>query len=151
MLEELTVIPATPADAAEVLVLQRCCWATEAIINDYLGIPALSEPLAEVQAWLPRAWVIRDGARLIGAVRAHRDGDTWQIGRLMVAPDRQGQGIGRLLLAHAESQAPAGTVSFELFTGALSQRNLGLYRRAGYQEVDRADGLVFLRKLRDQT
>lgn len=149
MPKELRVNPATPSDAAEVLVLQRCCWATEAIINSDLGIPALSEPLAEVQAWLPRAWVIRDGARLIGAVRAHRDGDTWQIGRLMVAPDRQGQGIGRRLLAHAESQAPAGTVSFELFTGALSQRNLELYRRAGYQEVDRVDGLVYLRKPRE--
>ena len=42
--------------------------------------------------------VLRSGGRLVGAVRAHLVGDTWDIGRLMVAPDLQGRGIGRLLL-----------------------------------------------------
>ena len=149
MSKTLTPIPATPADAAEVLVLQRCCWAGEAISNNDLTIPALSEPLEVVRSWMPQAWVLRDGTRLVGAVRAHRDEDTWQIGRLMVAPDRHGQGLGRLLLAHVESQAPAGVTAFELFTGTGSERNIAMYQRAGYREVRRNEALVFLRKPKD--
>lgn len=141
-------VPAIPSDAAEVLVLQRCCWVGEAIINADLTIPALTESIAEVRAWLPQAWVMRDGPRLIGAVRAHRDGLTWQIGRLMVAPDRQGEGLGRKLLAHIEAQAPQPVTSFELFTGVASQRNLELYQRAGYHQVRRDQVLVYLRKPR---
>lgn len=148
MPETLIPIPAKPADAAEVLVLQRCCWAGEAISNNDLTIPALREPLEVVRSWMPQAWVLRDGARLVGAVRAHRDDDTWQIGRLMVAPDRHGEGLGRLLLTHVESQAPAEVTAFELFTGTGSDRNLRMYQRAGYREVRRNEALVFLRKPR---
>ena len=142
----LIPVPATEADAPEVLVLQRCCWVAEAITNQTMDIPPLHESLEKVRGWMPQAWVLRDQGRLIGAVRGFADGDTWQIGRLMVAPDRQGEGLGSLLLSHIESQAPAEAVWHVLFTGAASERNLGQYRRAGYTDFDTAPGLVFLRK-----
>ncbi len=142
----LSPVPATAADAPEVMVLQRACWVSEAITNNDLSIPPLSEPLESVRAWMPRAWVVRDQGRLIGAVRGFVDGDTWQIGRLMVAPDRQGEGLGGRLLRHVEAQAPDGVAWMVLFTGAASERNLGQYRRAGYVDFDTAPGLVFLRK-----
>lgn len=144
----VTLVPelATEADAPEVLVLQRCCWVSEAIVNSDLTIPPLTEPLDQVRTWMPDAWVLRDGGRLIGAVRATLDGDVWKIGRLMVAPDRQGEGLGGLLLRHAESHAPAAAAWHELFTGVASVGNLGRYRHAGYQEVARVGGLVVLRK-----
>lgn len=144
----LTPVPATDADAPEVMVLQRACWVSEAITNDDLNIPPLHESLDVVRGWMPKAWVLRDQGRLIGAVRGFVDGDTWQIGRLMVAPDRQGEGIGGLLLRHIETQAPAGVSWLVLFTGAASERNLGQYRRAGYVDFGTAPGLVFLRKPR---
>jgi len=140
--------PATAADAAEVMVLQRCCWVAEAITNQTTDIPPLHESLEVVRSWMPHAWVLRDQGRLIGAVRGFVDGDTWQIGRLMVAPDRQGEGLGGLLLRHIEAQAPADVAWLVLFTGASSERNLGHYRRAGYVDFDAAPGLVFLRKPR---
>lgn len=139
-------VRATSSDAAEVLVLQRCCWVGEAIANNDLTIPALRETPDQVQTWMADAWVLREGGRLIGAVRATLDGDTWKIGRLMVAPDRQGEGLGGMLLRHAERHAPAGAAWFELFTGAASFGNLDRYRHAGYQEVFRSGGLVVLRK-----
>lgn len=141
-----TPVRATEADAAEVMVLQRCCWVSEAISNNDLTIPPLTESLDRVRTWLADAWVLREDGRLIGAVRAVRDGETWQIGRLMVAPDRQGEGLGGLLLRHAEGQAPDGVRWYELFTGAASLGNLARYRHAGYTEVARTDALVFLRK-----
>jgi GNAT superfamily N-acetyltransferase len=128
------VAVATAADAAELTVLQRCCWVDEAIANETLDIPALIETVDEVAAWIAEwnTWTVRLGGRLIGAVRARRDGDVWEIGRLMVAPDHAGRGLGRWLLALAEAAAPDDVDALWLFTGARSIRNLEMYGRAGY-------------------
>ena len=53
----------------------------------------------------------------------------------MVAPDLQGRGLGRALLAHAEAQAPQGVSTFMLFTGERSVRNQRMYHRAGYVDA----------------
>jgi tRNA (guanine37-N1)-methyltransferase len=131
---------ATADDAAELLVLQRCCWVDEAIANDTLDIPALHESLDDVQAWLADwpTWCVRVDGRLVGAVRAHRDGSSWEIGRLMVAPDLAGRGLGRWLLRHAEEQAPDDVETIALFTGARSDRNIAMYERAGFRRVPEA-------------
>ncbi|MEU4520841.1 GNAT family N-acetyltransferase [Amycolatopsis sp. NPDC024027] len=129
---------ARPEDCPELLVLQRCCWVQEAVLNDTLDIPALHETLEDVRDWTKTwsVWVLRQDHRLIGAVRARLDGDCWELGRLMVAPDLAGRGLGRRLLAHAEAQAPAEARRFALFTGARSTRNIALYQRAGYRLTD---------------
>lgn len=95
-------------DAAEILVLQLCCWVEEAKANDTLNIPALHENLEDVSQWIAswQVWTVRLEGRLVGAVRAHQGGDRWQIGRLMVAPDLAGRGLGRWLLQLVERQAP---------------------------------------------
>lgn len=127
--------PATPADAGELLTLQRACWLQELAANPGTHIPALHESLAEVRQWLGE-WtvlVLRRGGRLVGAVRGHLVGDTWELGRLMVAPDLQGQGLGRWLLAEIERAAPADASTYLLFTGLGSAANLRRYRKAGYR------------------
>ncbi len=48
----------------------------------------------------------------------------------MVAPDLQGAGLGRSLLAAIEAEAPAEATSYALFTGARSLRNQRMYKRA---------------------
>ncbi|MBE8525862.1 GNAT family N-acetyltransferase [Amycolatopsis sp. H6(2020)] len=137
---------ARPEDVPELLVLQRCCWVQEAILNDTLEIPALHETLEDVHDWTKTwsVWILRQDHRLVGAVRARLDGDRWELGRLMVAPDLAGRGLGRRLLAHAEAQAPAEARRFALFTGARSARNIALYQRAGYRLTDppAADGHI---------
>ncbi|WP_268238958.1 GNAT family N-acetyltransferase [Nocardioides phosphati] len=126
---------ATADDAGELLTLQRACWVDEAIHNDFLAHPALHEDVEDVRAWLAEwdTWVVRRAGRLVGAVRARLDGDAWDIGRLMVAPDLQGNGLGRVLLQHAEAVAPKAATSYVLFTGAASFRNQRLYQRAGFR------------------
>ena len=78
---------------------------------------------------------IRDGGRLVAALRWFIDGDVAHIGRITVAPDQQGRGLGTLLLRKAERLSGAST--FELFTGHLSAANLRLYEREGYQQTMR--------------
>ncbi len=115
-------------------MLQRCCWVEEAIANDTLDIPALHESLDDVLGWLASwaVWCVRLEGRLIGAVRAIQVDSVWEIGRLMVAPDLAGKGLGGWLLRFAESHAPAGVDTLALFTGAKSTRNIAMYERAGY-------------------
>lgn len=143
-------------DAAELVVLQRCCWVPEAILNQRLDIPALLETAADVLEWT-HTWTtlcLRRRGRLVGAVRAQAtSGQAWEIGRLMVAPDLTGQGIGRWLLERAEGLAPESISQFILFTGAKSARNIRIYERAGYQickppaeASEHIDGTVFLAK-----
>jgi tRNA (guanine37-N1)-methyltransferase len=143
---------AVPADAGELWTLQRACWVSEARDNETWDIPPLVETLADVQRWLAtfQTHVVRVEGRLIAAVRGRLDGNRYRIGRLMVAPDLQGRGLGRWLLELAESTAPDAAVEFELFTGARSRDNLRRYRKAGYRVVSRHDdeGVVTLAKPR---
>ncbi|TDU89526.1 NAD(P)H-dependent FMN reductase [Kribbella voronezhensis] len=145
------IVPAVLADAPELLVLQRCCWVDEALANDTLELPALLEPEHEVRAGLREwaTWCVRIDGRLVGSVRAKLDGDKWHIGRLMVAPDQRHSGLGRRLLAYAESQAPAGVSAITLFTGARSEKNTAFYQKNGYTLSSYAEvpaGAVGLRK-----
>ncbi len=152
---DLALTPFVESDLAELVVLQRCCWVQEAILNNTLSIPALHESAADVLEWTA-TWIVlcvRRGGRLVAAVRARAAGDAWEIGRLMVAPDLAGQGVGRWLLEHAEGLAPATVSRFILFTGHFSTRNIRLYQRAGYQLCEpppeasgHIQGAVFLAK-----
>lgn len=148
---------ATVADAGEILTVQRAAYATEAQLYGDPFLPPLVESLADLTASLATdagtVLVASDGARLIGAVRLSVDGGTGHIGRLVVAPDRQGAGLGTALLRAAEAAAPSAVTRFELFTGAASVRNIALYVREGYVTYDRRRlsdtvELVYLEKKR---
>jgi tRNA (guanine37-N1)-methyltransferase len=148
---DLDVRTATPADAGEILTLQLACWVTEAHANATLDIPPLHEDLDDVQAWLTgwTAFVVRSAGRLVGGVRGRLEGDVWDIGRLMVAPDLRGRGLGTWLLRHVEEAAPPQARRLALFTGAGSEANQRMYHRAGYRRdrVQPADtGVVHLSK-----
>jgi tRNA (guanine37-N1)-methyltransferase len=136
---EPTIAAATDADAAELSVLTRACWVQEAIANETFDIPALSEPLDQVRSDIATwdTYIVREGPRLVASARGRLvtdpEGQTvWEIGRLMVAPDRQGAGLGRRLLEHIQAAAPAEARSFTLFTGTRSVRNQQLYQAAGF-------------------
>jgi tRNA (guanine37-N1)-methyltransferase len=142
-----------PGDSGELFTLQRACWVSEQQSNPGLTIPAFGETLADVDRWTSTDTVIvvRSAGRLVGAVRARlatgENGTTWDIGRLMVAPDLQGRGLGRELLERIEALAPPEATTLELFTGAGSVRNQRMYRKAGYRLHGEAyPGVVRLRK-----
>ncbi len=117
---------ATRADAGELLTLQWACWD-----------PPLRETLDEMVASLGSAatFVMRSAGRLVGSVRCAPDPDdgAFDIGRLMVAPDLWGRGIGRALLEHAERAAPFPDPTYRVVVAAGNERAVRLYRRAGYR------------------
>ena len=147
---------ATAADAGELFTLTRACWLQEQWTNPATHIPALHESLQDAVEGL-RTWttlVAVAGGRIVGSARGRVDPDepaVWDIGRLMVAPDLQGRGLGRRLLGLVEELAPAGVSSYRLLTGALSEANIRMYKKAGYRlrgPAPDADGAVLLTKPR---
>ncbi|MET8368987.1 bifunctional NAD(P)H-dependent oxidoreductase/GNAT family N-acetyltransferase [Micromonospora profundi] len=138
----LRLTTAQPDDLAELLVLQRCCWVQEALANDTLDLAPLRETLDELRESMStwQLWCVRRHGRLVAAVRARAQGRAWLIGRLMVAPDQAGNGIGTWLLTHVEQQAPQEAAHYELFTGRRSTRNIKLYERAGYAALTPDEG-----------
>ncbi len=150
--DDTTLRAARAGDAGELLTLQLACWVAEQQANPGVEIHALHETLADVRDWLGQWTVLvaHRGGRLVAAARARRtDEGAWDVGRLMVAPDLQGQGLGRWMLERIEAAAPADATGFELFTGAGSTANLRRYKRAGYRPAGSpAPGVVRLTKRR---
>lgn len=149
--DRFVLSPITPADAGEVLTVQRAAFVSEALIYGTADMPPLVQTLGELEAELRDAdgWVARIDGRLVGAIRTREEAGLLLIGRLAIAPDQQGEGIGQALLAAAETHS--GAAEAELFTGSLSEANIRLYERCGYaetQRIDQGDGIqeVFLRK-----
>ncbi|GII02522.1 GCN5 family acetyltransferase [Planobispora takensis] len=135
----MTVIErAEPGDAGEILTVQRAAYVSEAQLYGDPFIPPLVESVEQVRkaAEAGAVLVARDGGRVVGAVRGQLSGTTCLVGRLVVAPDMQGRGIGGALLAALHEENP-GALAFDLFTGHLSEGNLRLYRRHGYRETRR--------------
>ncbi|MEN8134950.1 MAG: GNAT family N-acetyltransferase [Thermodesulfobacteriota bacterium] len=56
------------------------------------------------------------------------------IDRIVVEPEHQNQGIGTALLKEIESRVP-NAVTFQLFTGNKSDRNIHLYENLGYKVI----------------
>ena len=135
VLDDVAVRAVEPGDAGELFVLQRACWVQEQRDNPGVLIPALEESLDDLRTWIAQDVVLvaRSAGRLVGAVRARLRGDEWDIGRLMVAPDVSGRGLGRMLLATIEAAAPPEATTYGLFTGAGSARNQRMYKKAGYR------------------
>ncbi len=149
--DDITLAPISVADAGEVLTIQRAAFVSEAQIYGSVDMPPLTQTLEELEAELRESdgWVARVGGRLVGALRSRKAGGLLLIGRIAIAPDMQGSGIGRALLDAAESHS--GAEEAELFTGSLSEANIRLYENCGYIEterVDTGDGVqeVYLRK-----
>lgn len=135
----MTVIEwAEPDDAGEILTVQRAAYVGEAQLYGDPFIPPLVESAEQVRRAVETGIVLvaRRERRIVGAVRGRMSAATCLVGRLVVAPDAQGRGVGGALLAALHDEAASALV-FDLSTGHLSEGNLRLYRRHGYRETRR--------------
>jgi GNAT superfamily N-acetyltransferase len=92
-----------------------------------------------------------EGAEVLALLVLVELEDRLMIDNVAVDPARQGEGIGRRLLAFAEERAgAAGLDRVALYTHEMMSENLALYARLGYEEDERRqeDGFarVFMSK-----
>jgi len=130
---DAVISTATLDDASEILALQRLAYQSEAKLYSDWSLPPLTQTLASLIDEFGESLVLKAmlGARIVGSVRARLDRGTCLIGRLIVHPELQGQGIGSRLLRAIEARFEQA-LRFELFTGSKSEGNIRLYERHGY-------------------
>lgn len=155
---DIAIGPAGVEHAGEVLTVQRAAYLSEAQRYGDPFLPPLTQPLRQIveDVRAGRRLVALLGSRVVGSVRAEEHEGVLHIGRLAVAPDLQGHGIGGRLLVAAEVAAGPHVAGYELFTGADSHDNVRLYERFGYRPVrherlPQGPGLVYLHKRRGST
>jgi GNAT superfamily N-acetyltransferase len=149
MTASLMIETAVPDDAGEILTVQRAAYVSEPRLHDAFDLPPLVESLDEIRAAFDTALIVKAvrRGRIVGAARGRIDGDTCHIGRIAVAPDMQGHGIGTLLIGAIEERTTTLVRRWELFTGPLSDHNVRLYRRLGYVDIPSRPGHEELRFL----
>jgi ribosomal protein S18 acetylase RimI-like enzyme len=84
------------------------------------------------------AFVAETTSRVVGLIVMIRRADYLLVENVAVDPDHQREGIGRALLAFAETTArDAGIPTLRLYTNAEMTENLLFYSRLGFEETDR--------------
>jgi ribosomal protein S18 acetylase RimI-like enzyme len=123
-------------DLDEILALQKLAYISEAeICNDY-KIPPLTQTLEGIRDDFSKQIILKiaDGGRIIGSVRAYEKDGICYIGRVIVHPERQNKGLGKILMKGIEDTFSTCT-RYSLFTRKSSLRNLYFYSSLGYMTV----------------
>ncbi len=148
----VTISDASTKDADAILVLQKLAYRSEAKLYNDFSIPPLTQSIESLLEEFSKSIILKAtaGDRLVGSVRAVKNGSKCSIGRLIVHPGMQGQGIGSKLLQSIEDRFK-GISKFELFTGSRSEANIRLYQRHGYrivrtQPLSQTVSITFLEK-----
>lgn len=136
-MEDVRIDVVDAEHAGELLTVRRAAFVTEAQLYGDPSIPALTQTLPELLADLERADVVTLGAwvghRLVGSIRVELEAERANLGRLAVAPDLQGRGIGTQLLMSVLEYLPEQTQEVWVFTGQDSKQNLAMYAKQGYE------------------
>jgi len=151
----MSIEQATIEDAQEILALQKLTYQSEAEIYNDFTIPPLYQNLDEIKAEFANQQFLKfcEKGRIVGSVRAYVKEGTCYVGKLIVHPEYQNQGIGTKLLEEIENAFDHVT-RYELFTGHKSRKNLYLYQKNGYrifrrQKVTDDLTIVFMEKYRN--
>ncbi len=124
-------------DAAPIRELTRPAYAKWVEVIGREPAPMTADYDATVRDHLVD--LLYDDGRLVGLIEMRPEADHLLIVNVAVAPTSQGQGFGRVLLAHAEEVAKSlGHGEMRLYTNGCFIDNLRLYGRLGYR-VDRED------------
>lgn len=142
----LTLRRADPADADAVRDVTLAAYAKWVPIVGQKPVPMLADYGHAVVAH--RIDVLEAEGRVVGLIELVAEADCLLIENVAVLPEHAGNGLGRLLMAHAEAVArEMGLGRLRLYTNRLMAANAAFYRRLGYavdNEEPKPDGRVVL-------
>jgi GNAT superfamily N-acetyltransferase len=145
--------PATADDAARIIAIAQAAYAKYVPrLGGQKPGPLLADYPATIAAG--HTVVIGSAGRIDGYMVAEPEADAHVIHILGVDPARQGEGLGRRLIAHAEADARRlGLPALRLYTNIVMTENLPLYRHLGFVETHRVfeDGFhrIYMRRALD--
>jgi ribosomal protein S18 acetylase RimI-like enzyme len=148
-MEEIRIRAATAADVPAIVdIVDRAYRHYIVRIGKPPG-PMLDDYLARVSEDL--VWVLQDGPAIAGILVLLTAPEYLLLDNIAIAPERQGRGLGRRLLAFAESEAlRRGYREIRLYTHQTMIENQRLYASIGYEETGRGSEAgydrVFMRK-----
>jgi ribosomal protein S18 acetylase RimI-like enzyme len=148
-MEEIRIRAATAADVPAIVdIVDRAYRHYIVRIGKPPG-PMLDDYLARVSEDL--VWVLQDGPAIAGILVLLTAPEYLLLDNIAIAPERQGRGMGRRLLAFAESEAlRRGYREIRLYTHQTMIENQRLYASIGYEETGRGSEAgydrVFMRK-----
>jgi ribosomal protein S18 acetylase RimI-like enzyme len=141
-------------DAPEILALQKLAYQSEAQLYEDWDLPPLLQSLESLREEFATSVVFKAlvADQVVGSVRAQMVDDVCHLGRLIVSPQLQGNGIGTRLIRHVETAFPQAQ-RLELFTGSRSEGNIRLFERLGFSRcrelvLSPTVTLVFMEKQR---
>ena len=133
----IRIRPAQPEDHDAVVACVDAAY--RGYIEDIGEKPA---PMLDDYRSLIRAEAVTvalDGDELAGLIVMWARPDHWYVDNVAVWPDRQGTGIGSILLAHADTVArAAGFAEIRLYTNEAMTANTTYYEHRGYVETHRS-------------
>ena len=149
VVQVLMILRAGQGDLPEILELQRAAFKEEAGMVGDPNIRPMTQTLEEMEAEYEHGTVflkfVEEG-KIIGSVRAYREGDTCHIGRLVVDPHHWRKGIGTKLIQAIENEFQ-GVSRFELYTRIDQPRSRPFYCSLGYmpfKTVKVSDSFTFV-------
>lgn len=129
----LTFHPVNEQDLPFLLSLRKATM-TEHLIR--AGAPTDDEHhLARIRHRWEDAQIVRREGQAVGLLKVSRDPHVWRVMQIQLAPDFQGQGLGRHILSDVLDQADALAVpvTLSVLKGSPAQR---LYFSLGFVVVD---------------
>ena len=139
---------AAKEDLQQILELQYLAFQSEAVRHDDFSIQPLKQTLAEIEQEYRKGLFLKaidESDKIVGSVRAYAENGTAYIGKLIIQPKMQSQGIGTKLMKAIEQEYIG--MRYELATGYKSTRAIGIYEHLGYirfKEQKISDKLTFV-------
>lgn len=129
---------ATIEDVLEILELQYKAFRPVAESLNWLDAPNLTETVEHARGEFPKYTTLKmlsDDGKIIGSVRGRVEDGSLYIGRLMVLPEFQKNGCGRILLREIQSILPHNRAWLD--TCGDVPETISFYNREGFRTFER--------------
>ena len=141
------------ADISDAEALAECMHAAYKTYSSRLEgktLPPMTVDYAnEISSYL--VWVAESDMQVVGGLILVPEKNCITLANIAVHPKFQGNGLGRDLMAFAESEAKRqGYSELHLATHVMLTENISLYEHLGWSVIDRDEKRVYMRKELDE-
>lgn len=147
----MEILKAEEKDLEEILQVQYLAFTREAETFNDFNIEPMTQTIAALKEEYEKYTflkVVDVTGKIVGSIRGYIENDTSYIGKTLVHPEYQGQGIGTKMIRTLEEINRA--LRYEINASIRCPENIRLYERLGYVKFKKIrtenNGFVYLEK-----